>query len=118
MSLPSSSRVEEYKFALVQAGICSTVVMVLCSSHLESPNELYKIRAAERSKPRRAGHVEGARRAGEAVEACRQLGVEVRIIRVSRGDRWRLGVGAAGPAVPSLSFRFFFVVVLRSRSIL
>lgn len=34
-------------------------------------------RAAERNKPRRAGHVEGARRAGEAVEACRQLGVEV-----------------------------------------
>lgn len=27
--------------------------------------------------PRRAGHVEGAIRAGEVVEACRQLGVEV-----------------------------------------
>lgn len=40
--------------------------------------ENYEHRAAERNMPRRAGHVEGARRAGEAVEACRQLGVEVR----------------------------------------
>lgn len=36
--------------------------------------------------PRTAGHVEGARRAAEAVEACRALGVEVRCpphVRVS-----------------------------------
>lgn len=34
-------------------------------------------RAADQNMPRRFGHVEGARRAREAVEACRELGVEV-----------------------------------------
>lgn len=34
-------------------------------------------RAVDKNMPRRAGHVEGAIRASEVVEACRELGVEV-----------------------------------------
>eukprot|EP00903_Cladosiphon_okamuranus_P016408 g15129.t1 len=44
--------------------------------------------AAERNKPRRAGHVEGARRAGEAVESCRQLGVEFVTLYVFSTENW------------------------------
>lgn len=33
--------------------------------------------------PRSAGHAEGARRAREAVEACRELGVEVTLTVVT-----------------------------------
>lgn len=38
---------------------------------------LQTARAADRKAPRSFGHAEGARRAKEAVEACRELGVEV-----------------------------------------
>lgn len=45
-------------------------------------------RATKRKMPRAAGHVEGARRAEETVEACRELGVEVRT-----RAQWRPGRG-------------------------
>eukprot|EP00752_Nemacystus_decipiens_P008553 g7640.t1 len=49
--------------------------------------------AAERNKPRRAGHVEGARRAGEAVEACRQLGVEFVTLYAFSTENWNRPAG-------------------------
>ena len=47
-------------------------------------------RATDRNMPRRAGHVEGARRAGEAVEACRELGVEVKT-KAFKPEEWGHG---------------------------
>ncbi|CAM9805523.1 unnamed protein product [Pylaiella littoralis] len=49
--------------------------------------------AAERNMPRRAGHVEGARRAGEAVEACRQLGVEFVTLYAFSTENWNRPAG-------------------------
>ncbi|CAM9979832.1 unnamed protein product, partial [Hapterophycus canaliculatus] len=50
-------------------------------------------RAASRNLPRGAGHVEGARRAGEAVEACRQLGVEFVTLYAFSTENWRRPAG-------------------------
>ncbi|CAN0370352.1 unnamed protein product, partial [Scytosiphon promiscuus] len=46
-------------------------------------------RAASRNLPRGTGHAEGARRAGEAVEACRQLGVEFVTLYAFSTENWR-----------------------------
>ncbi|CAN0035379.1 unnamed protein product [Scytosiphon promiscuus] len=45
--------------------------------------------AASRNLPRGTGHAEGARRAGEAVEACRQLGVEFVTLYAFSTENWR-----------------------------
>ncbi|CAM9265881.1 unnamed protein product [Ectocarpus sp. 13 AM-2016] len=49
--------------------------------------------AADRNLPRRTGHAEGARRAGEAVEECRRLGVEFVTLYAFSTENWRRPAG-------------------------
>ncbi|CAB1113351.1 unnamed protein product [Ectocarpus sp. CCAP 1310/34] len=49
--------------------------------------------AVSRNLPRRTGHAEGARRAGEAVEACRRLGVEFVTLYAFSTENWRRPAG-------------------------